>query len=81
MVVSIQFSGGLRTLTRKDEITVRCLDEARVIDVFRYVKSSYPNLLLREADIFVTVNDKITDLNHNLRANDRIGFLPHIGGG
>jgi molybdopterin converting factor small subunit len=81
MVVSVQFFGVQRALTKTHEIQVPLMENGRVSDVFVYVRDCYPDLLLSEEGVLVTVNNKVADMNHVLNPNDNIAFLPHVGGG
>lgn len=81
MVVSVQFHGVQRALTQSNEIHVPLPEDRRVSDVLIYVKKSYPELELNGNDFLVTVNNKISSINEVLNPNDKITFLPHIGGG
>ena len=38
-------------------------------------------LRLAEEGLLVTVNNQISAPNRILKANDRVSFIPHIGGG
>jgi molybdopterin converting factor small subunit len=81
MMVSVQFCGVQRALTRTHEIEVPLGEKGRVRDVFAYLVECYPGLPLNNNSIFVTVNNKISTIDQPLRPNDTITFLPHIGGG
>jgi molybdopterin converting factor small subunit len=81
MVVSVQFCGVQRALTQVHEIQVPILKNDRVSDVLVYVRDWYPELPLSEEGVLVTVNNNISTMNHILNPNDKITFLPHIGGG
>lgn len=81
MVVSVSFNGLQRKMTRTDKIQVPLSDRTRVGDVLRYIKESYPDLPLNEDDVLVTVNNHVSSLDHDLQENDKISFIPHIGGG
>ena len=81
MVVSVQFCGVQRALTHADKIQVTILKNGRVSDVLVYVRDCYPDLPLSEEDVLVTVNNNVSTMNDMLNPNDRITFLPHIGGG
>jgi molybdopterin converting factor small subunit len=80
-VVSVQFFGVQRALTQTSEILVPLLKGACVRDVLRYIMKAYPDLQLREEDMVVTVNNCISPISRTLNPNDRVAFLPHIGGG
>jgi molybdopterin converting factor small subunit len=81
MVVSVQFFGAQRSLTKTNEIQIPLTENGRVSDVFGYVRNCYPDLPLNEEGVLVTVNDKASDMNHVLKPDDNIAFLPHVGGG
>ena len=81
MVVSVQFCGFQRAITRTEELEVSLLDNSRVDDLFLHVKRCYPDLPLSRRDVTVSVNDKVSALDRLLKPADRISFLPHIGGG
>lgn len=81
MVVSVQFYGAQRALTKTSEILVPLQKDGRVSDIFRHVRSWYPDLKLSKKDVLVSVNNKVSRMDHVLMANDKIAFLPHIGGG
>ncbi len=81
MVVSVDFCGRQRTLTRKGRIDVPLVQKTRVRDVLAHVKNLFPELALSTKSILATVNHEVTDLDRVLRANDKVSFLPHIGGG
>jgi molybdopterin converting factor small subunit len=81
MFVSVQFHGIQRVVTRVEEIQVPVSDDALLEDVIGYIKDCYPDLTLSEGMVRVLVNNNLSKLNHNLNSNDKITFLPHIGGG
>jgi hypothetical protein len=70
MVVSVNFYGFQRQMARAQKIKVPLSKKTRVTDVLRYIKERYPQLPLSEDVVTVT-----------LKANDKIAFIPHIGGG
>jgi len=81
MVVSIHFHGLQRKVTRAEEIQVPYRKSMRVTDVLKTVQERYPDLALSRESFLVTVNDRVARMDRILKANDRISFLPHIGGG
>ena len=81
MVISINFLGNQRTVTRTDKLEMPWEDRTRVADVFDYVKDRYPERPIQEKGVLVVVNQKVATLEKALQANDRVSFLPHIGGG
>jgi molybdopterin converting factor small subunit len=81
MVVYIQFHGVQRSLTGTHEIQMTFLKHCLVRDLLEQIKACYPNLAINEDDFLVTVNNNVSTINHTLEPNDKIAFLPHIGGG
>jgi molybdopterin converting factor small subunit len=81
MVVSVDFCGAQRALTRTDKIEVQLSGKTRVKDIFIYIRKKYPDLSLSKKAVLATVNQELADFNRVLRANDKVSFLPHIGGG
>jgi molybdopterin converting factor small subunit len=81
MVVSVKFFGLQRKLARTDQIQIPLVKETRVTDVASYISARYPELRLAEEGLLVTVNNRISAPNRILKANDRVSFIPHIGGG
>jgi len=81
MNVSVDFTGFQRTLTRVQSIKVPLLENMRVSDVLRYIKERFPQLALRESQVFVVVNNDVSVKDRLLKSDDRISIFPHIGGG
>jgi molybdopterin converting factor small subunit len=81
MVVSVNFFGLQRKLTRTHTIQVPLSNKTRVGDILDYVRENYPDLPLSEDTVLITVNNHISSIDRDLRANDQISFIPHIGGG
>jgi molybdopterin converting factor small subunit len=81
MVVSIEFLGMQRVLTKTDGIDIPLTDRMMVYDVLEYVRERYPTLNLGQGTVLITVNQKIAPLDRVLRANDTVSFLPFISGG
>jgi molybdopterin converting factor small subunit len=81
MVVSVEFYGAQRKLTRTREVKVPVLENGRVRDVAEYIAHRYLELILDDENFLVIVNNKVSSLNHTLKYKDKIAFLPHIGGG
>lgn len=81
MVVSVQFFGAQRTLTKTPELQVELTENSRVSDVCLLLMNRYPDLPLNEEDILVTVNNRASSMKRILSPNDHITFLPHVGGG
>jgi len=81
MVVSVNFFGLQRKMTQIDQIQVSLLNGKRVTDLMQYIKKQFPDLLLNEEAVLVTVNNRVSSTKHLLEADDQISFVPHIGGG
>ena len=81
MLVSIEFFGKQRVVTKTDGINMPITGKTRVNDALEYVRQRYPALSLDEGTIFIAVNREVASLDTILRANDTIAFLPFIGGG
>ena len=81
MVVSIEFLGTQRVITKTDSIYMPITEKSRVNDALEYVRHQYPSLHLEEGTILITVNQEMASLDRVLRANDTVSFLPFISGG
>ncbi|MBW2207939.1 MAG: MoaD/ThiS family protein [Deltaproteobacteria bacterium] len=81
MVISVDFNGSQREVTRTRKIEIQLKKGKRVNDVLSHVKDLYPELSLPEDTYLVTVNNQVTGKEQILKANDRISLIPHIGGG
>lgn len=81
MVVLVQFHGLHRMVTHTSEIQVSLSEDAQIRDVMLYVNESFPDLQLREGSVFVLANNKLSSMSQPLVSNDRITFLPPVGGG
>ena len=81
MYIFVQFHGIQRSLTQADEIRVSIAGDGLVSDAFSYVMASYPDLPLNEKEVLVSVNNRLETMDTALQPDDKITFLPHIGGG
>ena len=81
MVVSINFFGMQRTVTKTAGIDMPITEHTRVTDALEFVRNQYPNLPLDHNRVFITVNQEMASPDRVLRANDTVSFLPFIGGG
>ncbi len=81
MTISIQFFGWHRNITGTDSILMPLVGKMKVADALEYVKNRYPALHLDKSIATATVNHKIVSLDVELKENDTVLFLPHIGGG
>jgi molybdopterin converting factor small subunit len=67
--------------TRTSEIHIPISENTRVRDVITYVSDRYPDLELKEGQVFILVNNKLTAMDRTLSPNDKISFLLPVGGG
>lgn len=81
MMVSIEFLGMQRTITKTNSLDMPITEKTRVSDVLEYVRKKYPELHLDERMVIITVNQEIASSDRVLTANDIISFLPFISGG
>ena len=81
MLVSIQFFGMQRNITKTDSIHMPITGKTSVTDALEYVRQRYPELPLANDTVLVTVNQEMASLDTVLRANDTVLFLPFISGG
>ena len=81
MTVSVLFYGILRKIAEADQISIPIPRETRVNDLLCTVRERYPQMPLNEDVILLTVNNRIATGEQILEPEDRICFLPHIGGG
>ena len=81
MTVSVNFCGLQRKLTRTEEMKIPLNNKTRVGDVLHYIKECYPGLPLNEDVVLVMVNNQVTSMDQILKTDDKISFIPHIGGG
>ena len=81
MVVSVNFLGLQRSLTRTDRVEVRLPGQGRVTDVLSHIRECFPDLPLEDDAFLVMVNDRVATLDAELQHNDTVSFLPHLGGG
>ena len=81
MVVSIDFYGTQRAVTKTGGIDMPITEKTKVTDALQYVRHQYPALSLDEKRVLITVNQEMVPPDRLLRANDTVSFLPFICGG
>jgi len=81
MVVSVHFLGLQRKLAGTHKISIPLSEESRVNDLLHYLEKQYPELSLSGDDFIVSVNNRQSEPDQLLKANDNIAIVPHIGGG
>ncbi len=81
MKALVEFMGTQRIVTKTHSLDVPIAGKTRVIDALEYIKQRYPELPLDNGMVLITVNQEISTPDRILKANDRVLFLPLIGGG
>lgn len=81
MVISINFHGQQRLVTRRGEMQISLSKGTRVDHVLEAVQERFPKLPLQKEDLIITVNDQVSTADHMLKESDKVSLLPHIGGG
>lgn len=81
MVVSVQFHGTHRLVTRREQMDVPLEDNGRVEDLILHLSLCFPRLRLSSGDLMITVNDQVSAFSRPLKQSDTVAILPHIGGG
>jgi len=81
MVVTIDFHGTQRVVTRTDGIDMPITAETRATEALEYVRHHYPELPLADGAVLITVNQEMASPDRVLRQDDTVSFLPFIGGG
>jgi len=81
MVVSIEFIGNHRVVTKTDSIQIPITEKTTANDVLVYLGKKYPGLSLAKESILITVNRAVVPRDRLLKANDTICLIPYVGGG
>ncbi len=81
MQISIEFLGPQRLAVNGDGIHMPISGDTRVKDALEWLKRKYPDLDLDDHTALITVNQQIASLDHILRPDDTVSFLPFVGGG
>ena len=81
MMVSIDFFGMQRRVTKTAGIDMPITAETRVANALEFVHNQYPNLPLDYRTVLITVNQEMASLERVLKADDAVSFLPYICGG
>lgn len=77
----MHFLGLQRKLAGTHKINIPLSEESRVNDLLHYLEKQYPELSLSGDDFIVSVNNRQSEPDQLLKANDNIAIVPHIGGG
>jgi molybdopterin converting factor small subunit len=81
VVISVNFHGRQRMVTRTGKLEISLSTGTRVDQVLKTVQERFPKLSLQGEDLLITVNDKVSDMDQTLKERDNVSLLPHIGGG
>ena len=70
-----------RSVTKTHSIEMPITEKTVVKDALDFIKRLYPALNLDHGTALVTVNHETVSLDRILQPNDKLSFLPPIGGG
>ncbi len=80
-MVKIRFFGMHRIVTGTDYIEMPIAEKTSVNDAIVFVRKRYPDLVLDDGTLIITVNHEKATRDTVLRNNDTVELLPFIGGG
>jgi molybdopterin converting factor small subunit len=81
MVVSIELFGIQRDIAKIEKVIMPITEKTPLRNALEYISKLYPDLVLDENMILMTVNHELAALDRVLKSNDTVFILPHIGGG
>jgi molybdopterin converting factor small subunit len=81
MVVSIELFGIQRDIAKIEKVIMPITEKTPLRNALEYIRKLYPDLVLDENMILMTVNHELASLDRVLKSNDTVFILPHIGGG
>jgi molybdopterin converting factor small subunit len=81
IMVTIELLGTQRAVAGIDSIHMPLGERTRAKDVFRFLRTNYPEMDLDDNKLQLAVNHEIVSLERVLKANDTVFLIPHIGGG
>jgi molybdopterin converting factor small subunit len=81
MVISIEFLGLQRDIAKTEKVTMPITENTPLRNALEYIRKLYPDMVLDENMISMTVNHELASLDRLLVSNDAVSILPHIGGG
>jgi molybdopterin converting factor small subunit len=81
MVVSIELFGIQRDIARIEKVIMPITEKTPLRVALEYIRKLYPDMVLDENMILMTVNHETASLDRLLKSNDTVCILPHIGGG
>jgi molybdopterin converting factor small subunit len=81
MVVSIELLGLHRDIAKMEKVIMPITEKTPLRNALEYIRKLYPDIVLDENMILMTVNQELASLDRLLVSNDTVCILPHIGGG
>jgi hypothetical protein len=81
MTVSIELMGLHRDIAKIEKIIMPITGKTPLRNALAYIRQLYPQLVLEENMVLITVNHEAAFLARLLVSNDSVCILPHIGGG
>jgi molybdopterin converting factor small subunit len=81
MVVSIELFGIHRDVAKIEKVIMPITEKTPLRNALAYIRKMYPDMVLDENMILMTVNHETASLDRLLVSNDTVCILPHIGGG
>jgi molybdopterin converting factor small subunit len=81
MTVSIELMGLHRDIAKIEKIIMPITGNTPLRNALAYIRQLYPQLVLEENMVLITVNHEVASLDRLLVSNDTVCILPHIGGG
>ena len=81
MKVTIKFFAVLRERAGLGEVSKQVADGSTVADLWRQVQRDYPKLDVPGIRLLYAVNQNYVGLDHKLRDNDEVVFVPPVSGG
>jgi molybdopterin converting factor small subunit len=81
MIVSIELFGIQRDIAKTGKLSMPITEKTPLRNALEYVRQLYPDLVLDEKLILMTVNHELASPDRLLKSNDTVCILPHIGGG
>ena len=81
MNVRIKFFAILRERAGLGEVSKEVADGSTVADLWRQLQRDYPKLDVPGIRLLYAVNQNYVGLDHKLRDNDEVVFVPPVSGG
>ena len=81
MKIRIKFFAILRERAGLSEVSKELADGATVADLWRQLQKDYPKLDVPGLRLLYAVNQNYVGLDHALRDNDEVVFIPPVSGG